>query len=103
MRPLSFYLDGREIYCHSRWNDASWYLPRQGDFLSLPPGQFRVQGVAWEFTKMGQGEGAYIEPLVSVHVRRLRPGEAGNLAEPTGYAYVDPEAEAEHALEHVED
>ncbi len=94
MRPTHFLLDGITTYIHSGYNDGpGWPVPRMHDFITLGlvsgPQRYRVQAIEWEYpeTPYLTGEHRCGEPIITVHLRRLRPGELGNIGEPTGYDY----------------
>ena len=81
MFPICFLLDGTEVEKVRVAPDLG--VPRMNDFITVylsdKVQRYRVQAVEWEY-----GERS-IYPRVTIHLRRLRPGEWGNLGEPTGY------------------
>jgi len=82
---IHFYHNGEKIYCC-----FSPVVPRIGEFVKIMIDNdcsvWKVQQICNEFTWIkGLGE---MNPHIEIHLRRLRPGERGNLDEPTGYRYV---------------
>ena len=74
MRFLSFFLEGHEVYLHT---GEGHDLPRQGDFVALSSGSYRVLALEWGYREEQKDDGTFecCEPVVVVHLRRLYPGE----------------------------
>ena len=85
MFPLCFLLDGTAVE-NLMHITPDLGVPRMNDFITFAfPDKvqhYRVQAVQWAY-------GMSIYPSVTIHLRRLRPAEWGNLGEPTGYTYVE--------------